>query len=119
VANPQDPRFSKHVFVVAPGLTVKKRLAVLELSDPGNYYFDGVVRKYRPDFLIRLRTGTMLVLEVKGQDSAQNQAKRAALDEWARAVTQHGGFGRWTWAVSRAPSDLADLVHATYSGQLS
>ena len=119
MANPQDPRFSKHVFVVAPGLTVKKRLAVLELSDPGNYYdrfnyvFDGVVRKYRPGFLIRLRTGTMLVLEVKGQDSAQNQAKRAALDEWARAVTQHGGFGRWTWTVSRAPSDLADLVHAT------
>jgi type III restriction enzyme len=81
------------------------------------YVFDGVVRKYRPDFVIRLRTGTMLVLEVKGQDSAQNQAKRAALDEWTCAVTQHGGFGRWTWTVSRAPSDLADLVHAAYSGQ--
>jgi type III restriction enzyme len=76
------------------------------------YVFDGVVRKYRPDFLIRLRTGTMLVLEVKGQDSPQNQAKRAALDEWAGAVTQHGGFGKWTWAVSRAPSDLVDVVRA-------
>jgi hypothetical protein len=39
--------------------------------------FDGVVRKYRPDFLIRVTTGTMLVLEVKGQDSRQNEAKRA------------------------------------------
>ena len=38
VANPQDSRFSKHVLVVAPGLTVRKRLAVLEPSDPGNYY---------------------------------------------------------------------------------
>jgi type III restriction enzyme len=76
------------------------------------YVFDGVVRKYRPDFLVRLTTGTMLVLEVKGQDSPQNQAKRAALDEWARAVTGHGGFGPWTWAVSRAPSDLADMIHA-------
>ncbi|MGH7266233.1 MAG: BPTD_3080 family restriction endonuclease, partial [Candidatus Rokuibacteriota bacterium] len=76
------------------------------------YVFDGVVRKYRPDFLVRLDSGTMLVLEVKGQDSAQNLAKRAALDEWARAVTAHGGFGRWTWAVSRTPSDLADLIHA-------
>jgi type III restriction enzyme len=47
-----------------------------------SYVFDGVVRKYRPDFLIRLRGGTMLVLEVKGQDSAQNQAKRRFLDEW-------------------------------------
>jgi type III restriction enzyme len=54
----------------------------------------------------------MLVLEVKGQDSPQNQAKRAGLDEWARAVTSHGGFGRWAWAVSRTPSDLADLVRA-------
>ena len=75
------------------------------------YVFDGVVRKYRPDFLIRLTTGTMLVLEVKGQDSPQNQAKRAALDEWTRAVTRHGGFGGWAWAVSRTPSDVADLVH--------
>ena len=74
--------------------------------------FDGVVRKYRPDFLARLGNGTMLVLEVKGQDAPQHQAKRAALDEWARAVTQHGGFGRFAWAVSRAPSDLADLIHA-------
>ncbi len=76
------------------------------------YVFDGVVRKYRPDFLARLSTGTTMVLEVKGQDSPQNQAKRAALDEWARAVAAHGGFGRWTWAVSHQPSDVADLIAA-------
>src|SRR3970282_1017302 len=69
------------------------------------YVFDGVVRKYRHDLLIRLRTGTMLVLEVNGQDSSQNHAKRVSLDEWSRAVTQHGGFCRWAWTVSRAPSD--------------
>ena len=76
------------------------------------YVFDGVVRKYRPDFLVKLKTGTTLVLEVKGQDSPQNQAKRAALDEWTRAVTAHGGFGHWRWAVSRTPSDIVDLVRA-------
>jgi type III restriction enzyme len=76
------------------------------------YVFDGVVRKYRPDFLVKLKTGTMFVLEVKGQDSPQDQAKRSALDEWTRAVTAHGGFGHWQWAVSRAPSDIADLVRA-------
>ncbi len=76
------------------------------------YVFDGVVRKYRPDFLVKLKTGIMLVLEVKGQDSPQNQAKRAALDEWTRAVTAHGGFGHWRWAVSRTPSDVVDLVRA-------
>jgi type III restriction enzyme len=76
------------------------------------YVFDGVVRKYRPDFLVRLITGTMLVLEVKGQDSPQNDAKRAALEEWTRAVSEHGGFGRWLWAVSRAPSDVQDIMRA-------
>ena len=33
------------------------------------YVYRGVVRKYRPDFLIRLRSGTMLVLETKGRDT--------------------------------------------------
>ena len=36
--NPQDPRFSKNIFVVAPGLTVRDRLKVLMPSEPGNYY---------------------------------------------------------------------------------
>ncbi len=75
-----------------------------------------MVRKYRPDFLVRLTTGTVLVLEVKGQDSPQNQAKRAALDEWTQAVTQHGGFGCWAWGLSRAPSDVADVVQAARQG---
>ena len=38
VANPQDARFSKSVLVVAPGLTVKSRLAVLEPAGTDNYY---------------------------------------------------------------------------------
>jgi len=50
---------------------------------------------YRPDFLIRLASGTALVLEVKGKDTPQDRAKRAALDEWIAAVNEHGGFGRW------------------------
>ena len=37
-ANPQDARFSKNIFVVAPGLTVRDRLKVLIPSEPGNYY---------------------------------------------------------------------------------
>jgi type III restriction enzyme len=76
------------------------------------YVFDGVARKYRPDFLVRLTNGTTLVLEVKGQDSPQNQAKRAALHEWVHAVSEHGGFGKWTWGVSKSPSDIQDIVAA-------
>ena len=70
------------------------------------YVFRGVVQKFRPDFLIKLANGVTLVLEVKGQDSQQNQTKREFLAEWVKAVNEHGGFGRWAWDVSR---DLADI----------
>ena len=74
------------------------------------YVYRGVVRKYRPDFLIRLASGDMLVLETKGQDSEQDQTKRRFLDEWVKAVNAHGGFGHWTWAVSTTPGDLPDIL---------
>ncbi len=38
VTYPQDTRFAKNVLVIAPGLTVRSRLAVLEPSNPENYY---------------------------------------------------------------------------------
>ena len=37
-AYPRDTRFSRDVLVIAPGLTVRRRLAVLAPSNPGNYY---------------------------------------------------------------------------------
>ena len=38
VTYPQDSRFTRYVFVVAPGLTVKSRLQVLLPSATNNYY---------------------------------------------------------------------------------
>jgi type III restriction enzyme len=38
VTYPQDRRFSKYIFVVTPGITVRNRLSVLKPEDPGNYY---------------------------------------------------------------------------------
>lgn len=74
-------------------------------------YLDrGVVRKYRPDFLIRLKTGDMLILETKGQDDEQNRVKRKYLDEWVRAVNQQGGFGHWRWAVALHPGEILDIL---------
>ena len=74
------------------------------------YVCKGVVHKFRPDFLVRLTNGTMLVLEVKGQDTLQNEAKRKSLDEWVQAMNGQGGFGRWAWEVSRDPSDIAQIL---------
>ena len=74
------------------------------------YIHRGVVRKYRPDFLIRLKSGDMLVLETKGQDDEQNRTKRRFLKEWTDAVNQHGGFGHWRSDVSTHPSDIKDIL---------
>ena len=45
------------------------------------YNFKGVIRKYYPDFMIRLVNGKYLILETKGIDSQQNQTKREFLNE--------------------------------------
>lgn len=59
VTYPPDPRFSKNVLVVAPGLTVKRRLNVLLPSEPGNYYEEfGIVP---PDLMERLRQGKIII----------------------------------------------------------
>jgi len=74
------------------------------------YNHKGVIRKYYPDFIIRLVTGDHLVLETKGVDSQQNQTKREYLSEWIKAVNNHGGFGKWYWDVSFHPSDIEGLL---------
>jgi type III restriction enzyme len=74
------------------------------------YVFEGIVHKYRPDFISRLKTGDYLVLEIKGQDTSKDKTKRNFLDEWVRAVNAHGGFGKWQWAVSKAPADVAGII---------
>jgi len=74
------------------------------------YVYRGVVRKYRPDFLVRLKNGEMLVLETKGQNTEQDEIKRMYLDEWIRAVNAHGGFGHWRSAVARSPGEIRDIL---------
>ncbi|MFA4828696.1 MAG: DEAD/DEAH box helicase family protein [Thermodesulfovibrionales bacterium] len=74
------------------------------------YNYQGVIRRYFPDFIIKLKNGGHLILETKGQDSEQDKTKRAFLDEWCRAVNQHGGFGKWSWAVSFDPNDLEMIL---------
>ena len=74
------------------------------------YMWAGSRRRYVPDFLIRLVTGTILVLEIKGTDSPQNSAKRAALNEWINSINQFDGFGRWTWDVAFQPGEVQDII---------
>ena len=85
------------------------------------YNYQGVVRRFFPDFLIKLTTDENLIVETKGQDNDQNKTKRAYLDEWCRAINQHGGFGKWSWAVSFDPNDLDQILQnsaLSFSGHI-
>ena len=78
------------------------------------YNYQGVVRRYFPDFICKMTNGENLIIETKGQDNEQNKTKRAFLDEWCRAVNEHGGFGKWKWIVSFDPNDLQEKIQKKY-----
>jgi type III restriction enzyme len=123
-SKPNNPTTKSHISHVVYDSTWEAAEAnVLEKSDSVKAYakndhlgfevlysYQGVVRKYIPDFLIRLANGKLLVLEVKGKDSQQNKAKRAALDQWVQAVNSKGGFGAWCWDVSKDPNNIHDIL---------
>lgn len=74
------------------------------------YTYRGVVRKYDPDFIIRLKNGNHLILETKGQDTDVVRTKQAYLQEWVKAANNHGGFGEWQEAISYPPNDLERIL---------
>lgn len=80
------------------------------------YLFEGAFHKYRPDFLIRLSNGHMLILETKGKESNQDVEKRLALEEWIDAVNADGSYGIWHSAISFLDTDLDDLINKIVEG---
>ena len=50
------------------------------------------------------------MLETKGREREQDVTKRRFLDEWTRAVNEHGRSGRWSWGVSKDPGDIKDVL---------
>jgi type III restriction enzyme len=75
-----------------------------------SYLWNGVRRRYLPDFLVRLSNGQTLVLEIKGEDSEQNRHKRAALATWVTTINERGGFGCWCHDVAFEPGRLRDML---------
>lgn len=75
-----------------------------------NYVFGGVIHKYYPDFLIKLKNGKMLVLEIKGKDDQKNRTKREYFKEWIDAVNNDCRFGKWEFDVSFRTADIQDIL---------
>ena len=74
------------------------------------YIYNGVVRNYYPDFIIRLKSGIHLIIEVKGQQTEKDDEKQFYMREWIQAVNEDGRFGQWAFGVSREPSELIDIL---------
>ncbi|TYC62142.1 type III restriction endonuclease subunit R [Zoogloea oleivorans] len=74
------------------------------------YLWKGSTRNFVPDYLIRFTNGKTLVLEVKGQDSEHNKAKRAAMQTWVKTINEQGGFGQWCFDVVFDPAKIMDVI---------
>ena len=75
------------------------------------YSFDGVIRRYTPDFMIKLENGKTLILETKGQETRKDKAKRAALSEWIEAVNALHEYGEWCNDVSYSVADVDGIIN--------
>lgn len=74
------------------------------------YVYEGVVRKYIPDYLVKLDNGKTLVLETKGRMTEKDIAKRKALSTWIEAVNGTGEFGMWCNEVSLNVADVDAII---------
>lgn len=74
------------------------------------YDYEGVTHSYEPDYLVRLRDGRTLILEVKGMEDDQTQAKHQAARRWISAVNNWGKLGTWEFEVCRDPQLLAQAL---------
>lgn len=82
----------------------------LEFNIP--YEFYGNPQVYEPDFIVRLRNGVNVVLEIKGESRTDTDAKHQAAQRWVRAVNRWEKLGEWEFLVCREPQRLAEAFRA-------
>lgn len=76
-----------------------------------SYDYLKLTHSYQPDFLVRLKNGTTLILEIKGMETEQDRAKHEAARRWVTAVNNARTLGRWAFHVCKDPQRLgADLA---------
>ena len=84
----------------------------LEFTIP--YELHDESRAYEPDFIVRMRNGGHVVLEIKGFPDPDADAKHQAARRWVEAVNNWGELGVWNFVVCRDPQGLEyDLISLT------
>ncbi len=72
------------------------------------YEYHDVSRVYEPDFIVELKSGLKVVVEVKGQSHPETPIKHEAAKRWAAAVSNWGKLGQWEFLVCWNPQRLGD-----------
>jgi type III restriction enzyme len=76
-------------------------------------FFKGVARKFRSDFLARLKIGEMRTLRRKGKESGRARAKREDRTEWVQAANTQGGSGDCRFGIARGPREIRDRLRSS------
>ena len=82
----------------------------LEFNIP--YEFYDAARVYEPDFIVELKLGLKVVVEIKGRDRSETSAKHEAAKRWVAAVNNWGELGWWAFLVCWNPQRLGDELTA-------
>ncbi len=80
----------------------------LEFNIPYELY--GNPQVYEPDFIVRMRNSVNVVLEIKGKQHEDTDAKHQAAKRWVEAVNRWGKLGQWGFLVCREPQKLGQLL---------
>lgn len=77
-----------------------------------SYVDQGIIKRYYPDFLMRLDNSVMLILEVKGltKKSPTTALKKKSLEDWVDAVNDNGTFGTWCSDIVYDPRHVAKII---------
>lgn len=77
------------------------------------YEYEGAQHHFEPDYVVRLRNGQTLILEMKGEEDDQDRQKYQAARRWVAAVNHWGRLGAWDFAICRDPQMLPRLLAET------
>ena len=74
------------------------------------YRYLGKTLRYRPDFIVRLDDGQMMLIEGKGRKDEKDDAKETAAKRWVAAVNAWGKLGVWSHQVCFKESEIKAAV---------
>ena len=77
--------------------------------------YQGTTRRYEPDYVVRVRGGKRVILEIKGgkgriHGEDEVKAKNAAARKWVAAVNNAKRYGEWAFEVCEHLRDLRAIL---------